>query len=104
MQSNPKAEHITKARTLAVIAVALFASLACAAAASAQAKKPVSREGLVRAVRVNGLSTAELIEQIGQRGVSFEMTADAEAELRQAGALPAVIVADRRIYRPGVTH
>ena len=29
MQSNPKAEHITKARTLAVIAVALFASLAC---------------------------------------------------------------------------
>src|SRR5205085_7399888 len=103
MQSNPKAEHTTKARTPAVVAVALFASLACAAAASAQAKKPVSREGLVRAVRINGLSTAELIEQIGQRGVAFEMTADAEAELRQAGARPEVIEAARANYRPAAT-
>src|SRR5437764_6041573 len=103
MPSNPKAEHFTEARTLAALAVAAFMMLASAAAASAQAKKPISRDGLVKAVRINGLSTAELIEQIGQRGVAFEMTADAEAELRQAGARPEVIEAARNNYRPAAT-
>ena len=100
MQSNPKTEHAPKAKTLAAFLVALFIPLALAAAASAQAKKPITREGLVKAVRINGLSTAELIQQIEQRGVSFEMTADAEAELRQAGGRPEVIEAARSNYRP----
>src|SRR5947199_9581593 len=99
MPSNPKAEDVTKARTLAALAVAAFMMLASAAAASAQAKRPISREGLIKAVRINGLSTAELIEQINQRGVAFDMTADAEAELRQAGARPEVIEAARANYR-----
>jgi tetratricopeptide (TPR) repeat protein len=100
MPSSPTTKCFTKSGTLAAIAFALFVSLAsCAAVASAQAKKPISREGLVRAVRINGLSTAELIQQINQRGVAFEMTADAEAELRQAGARPEVIEAARSNYR-----
>src|SRR5947209_13927368 len=103
MQSNPKTEHAPKAKTLAAFLVALFIPLALAAAASAQAKKPITREGLVKAVRINGLSTAELIQQIEQRGVSFEMTADAEAELRQAGGRPEVIEAARSNYRPAAT-
>jgi hypothetical protein len=70
------------------------------AASSAQAKKPITREGLVKAVRINGLSTAELIQQIQSRGVSFQMTSDAEAELRAAGARPEVIEAARGNYRP----
>jgi tetratricopeptide (TPR) repeat protein len=99
MPSNPRAGHFTKASVNAAIAAALFISAACATVVSAQAKKPISREGLVKAVRINGLSTAELIEQINQRGVAFEMTADAEAELRQAGARPEVIEAARSNYR-----
>jgi len=99
MPSNPSVERFTKSGTLAAIAVALFVSAACAAIASAQAKKPISLEGLVKAVRINGLSTAELIQQINQRGVGFEMTPDAEAELRQAGARPEVIEAARSNYR-----
>jgi hypothetical protein len=83
-----------------------FALLAAAlllfpAASPAQAKKPITREGLVRAVRINGLSTAELVQQVQSRGVSFQMTADAEAELRAAGARPEVIEAARSSYRPG---
>lgn len=83
------------------IAFALLATalLLFPAAASAQAKKPITRDGLVKAVRINGLSTAELIQQIQSRGVSFRMTPDAEAELRGAGARPEIIAAARSNYR-----
>ena len=84
---------------LALLAAAL---LLFPAGAAAQAKKPITRDGLVRAVRINGLSTAELVQQVQSRGVSFEMTADAEAELRAAGARPEVIEAARSNYRAGV--
>ena len=78
----------------------LAATLLFPAGASAQAKKPITREGLVKAVRINGLSTAELVQQVQTRGVSFQMTADAEAELRAAGARPEIIAAARSNYRP----
>lgn len=81
---------------LALLAATL---LVCPAGAAAQARKPITREGLVKAVRINGLSTAELIQQIQSRGVSFRMTPDAEAELRAAGARPEVITAARSNYR-----
>lgn len=81
---------------LVLLATAL---LLCHAGAAAQAKKPITREGLVNAVRINGLSTAELVQQIQSRGVAFRMTPDAEAELRAAGARPEVIAAARSSYR-----
>jgi tetratricopeptide (TPR) repeat protein len=89
-----------KARLLrgAVLGLAL---LLFPAASPAQAKKPITRDGLVKAVRINGLSTDELIQQIQSRGVSFQMTPDAEAELRAAGARPEIIEAARSNYRPG---
>jgi hypothetical protein len=71
--------------------------------ASAQAKKPITKEGLLKAIRINGLSTAELIQQIQQRGVSFRMTPAEEQELRAAGARPEVIEAARSNYRAGAT-
>ncbi|HLL75033.1 MAG TPA: caspase family protein, partial [Pyrinomonadaceae bacterium] len=64
-----------------------------------QTKKPITRNGLVRAVRINGLTVAELVQQIETRGVDFELTADAEQELREAGARPEVIAAVRANYR-----
>jgi hypothetical protein len=75
------------------------ALLLCPAVSSGQAKKPITREGLVKAVRINGLSTAELMQQVQTRGVSFRMTPDAEAELRAAGARPEIIAAARSNYR-----
>lgn len=90
-------ERLTrKGLGLALLAAVL---LVCPAGASAQARKPITREGLIKAVRINGLSTAELIQQIQSRGVSFRMTPDAEAELRTAGARPEVIAAARSNYR-----
>jgi hypothetical protein len=96
---NLRAER--RQRAVAALLTAAAALLLLPAASQAQAKKPITREGLVRAVRINGLSTAELVQQVQARGVSFEMTADAEAELRAAGARPEVIEAARAGYRTG---
>ena len=81
-----------------LLSVALFSP--AARGLVAQAKKPISKDGLLKAVRINGLSTAELIQQIEQRGVAFQMTAAVEGELRAAGARPEVIEAARANYRP----
>jgi hypothetical protein len=81
------------------MAVASLAFASAHTAAYAQAKRPISKDGLVKAVRINGLSTAELIQQIQSRGVAFQMTPEVEAEMRQAGARPEVIEAARANYR-----
>lgn len=90
-------------RTGRAFALALLAALAAtlfASAASMQAgKKPITRKGLVDAVKINGLSTAEMIQFIQRRGVDFEMTGDAEEELRSVGARPEIIEAARSNYR-----
>ncbi|MFL6253860.1 MAG: hypothetical protein ACJ74T_02455, partial [Pyrinomonadaceae bacterium] len=99
---NLRAEQRKQARLIAALLVAVVALLLFPAGTSAQAKKPITREGLVKAVRINGLSTAELVQQVQSRGVSFQMTPDAEAELRTAGARPEVIAAARSNYRPVV--
>ena len=90
----------SKGSSLAALALAACALVLFPAASSAQAKKPITLDGLVKAVRINGLSTAELVQQIQLRGVAFEMTADAESQLRSAGARPEVIEAARSNNRP----
>jgi hypothetical protein len=94
-----RGSRVLLAALLAALAASLFAAVG-----AAQTKKPISRKGLVDAVRINGLSTAELLQQIQARGVSFEMTPDAEAELRASGARPEVIEAARSNYRPTETE
>src|SRR2546423_2215247 len=98
-EQNNRAEKKRQPRLASARLAAAAALLLSTAAAGAQAAKPISREGLVKAVKINGLSTAELIQQIQTRGVSFQMTPDAEAELRSAGARPEVIEAARSNYR-----
>ncbi|MFL6285176.1 MAG: tetratricopeptide repeat protein [Pyrinomonadaceae bacterium] len=87
-------------KSIVLMAVASLSLASAYSAAYAQAKKPISKDGLVKAVRINGLSTSELIQQIQSRGVSFQMTPEVEAEMRQAGARPEVIEAARSNYRP----
>jgi hypothetical protein len=98
-----KTDRTRKSRVLLAALVAALAASLFASGGSAQTKKPISRKGLVDAVRINGLSTAELIQQIQTRGVAFEMTPDAEAELRASGARPEIIEAARSNYRPPAT-
>jgi hypothetical protein len=96
------AQHRQRAgvfKSIVLMAVASLSLASAHSAAYAQAKKPISKDGLVKAVRINGLSTSELIQQIQSRGVAFQMTPEVEAEMRQAGARPEVIEAARSNYR-----
>ncbi|HST54244.1 MAG TPA: hypothetical protein VLJ61_19715 [Pyrinomonadaceae bacterium] len=93
-----------KIRRVVLVAVASCAALAFSAAARVQtAKKPITRQGLINAVKINGLTTQELVAQIERRGVDFEMTPDAASELQSVGARPEIIEAARSNYRPAST-
>jgi hypothetical protein len=78
------------------------AALLFAGAASTQTKKPITKQGLVNAVKINGLSTRELVAQIERRGVDFQMSASDESDLQSVGARPEIIEAARSNYRPAV--
>src|SRR5215208_7226713 len=92
-------------RSSRVSFVALCAACAApllAGAASTQTKKPITKQGLMNAVKINGVSTNELVAQIQRRGVDFEMTASDESDLQSVGARPEIIEAARSNYRPAV--
>jgi hypothetical protein len=62
-------------------------------------KVPYDRERLLKVVKLNALSTQEVIQAIEQRGVDFQTTPAIEGEFRQAGGRPELIDALRRNYR-----
>lgn len=69
----------------------------------AQSKVPYSKKQLVEALRKNQvdhrLTAQDFIQYIEQRGVDFELTGSDEADLREAGAVPEVVLAIVRNYR-----
>jgi C-terminal processing protease CtpA/Prc len=66
----------------------------------AQSRKPISKNGLLEAMRIGGLTSAELVRQVQTRGVEFELDGEAETELRQRGATQELLQAVRSNYRP----
>jgi hypothetical protein len=98
-----KQKILRSSRVTAFALAAVCASLLFAGAASTQtAKKPITKQGLMNAVKINGLSTQELVLQIQRRGVDFEVTASDESDLQSVGARPEIIEAARANYRPAV--
>lgn len=96
-------QQIASSRRVSFVALCVAcAALAFAGAASTQTKKPISKQGLMNAVKINGLSTRELVAQIERRGVDFEMSASDESDLQSVGARPEIIEAARANYRPAV--
>lgn len=91
-----------KPRPFGVWPLLLSCVLLAAVGLHAQVKKPISKDGLVKAIQLNGLSTRELVQQIQLRGVDFQLTTEIEGELRGAGARPEVVEAARASYRPTV--
>jgi membrane-associated protease RseP (regulator of RpoE activity) len=83
-------------RTTAVI----WLLVALGALGWAQAKKPISKNGLLEALRIGGLTSAELVRQVRTRGVEFELDSEAETELRKGGSSLELLQAVRSNYRP----
>jgi hypothetical protein len=95
---------LKRSRVSLVALAAICAALLFSAPASMQgAKKPITKQGLMNAVKINGLTTQELVQQIERRGVDFEMTASDESDLRGVGARPEIIEAARASYHPAAT-
>lgn len=96
-----------KAPMLCAVSLLLLVSITSTAAAgfnqTAPKKKPITKEGLVAALRINGLTTAELVQQVEMRGVDFVLTDEIEKELRAVGAQPALIAAVRANSRSAPT-
>ena len=88
----------TSARAAKWARAAVVCSFVCFLAI-AQTGKPISRNGLIKALKIGGLTQKELVDQVNARGVNFEMSRDAEAELRAAGASSELIDAIREKAR-----
>lgn len=72
----------------------------CSVAMAMQAPaRPITKRGLLDALKIGGLTSGELVRKIGERGVSFPLTPDVEEELRKAGASQQLIDAVRNNYR-----
>lgn len=91
--------RLARAITFAATAM-LFVSLGLVTAEMQARKNPYDKERLLKVVRLNALSTQEVVEAIQQRGVDFQMTPSVESEFRQAGARPELIEAIQANYRP----
>ncbi len=84
-------------RAVAILA-ALLSGLAMAAAGM-QAPRPITKAGLVEALRIGGLSPEEMVQVVQKRGVDFRLSPEIEAELRDAGARAELLDAARANYR-----
>jgi hypothetical protein len=52
---------------------------------------PIKLQGLIEALHMRGLTQAEIIKRVKERGIDFTLTSQAEAALRKAGASDALI-------------
>ncbi len=89
----------TLVRLITVFGASLLVALFTAAGALTQTKTPYDKDRLLQVVKLNAISTQEVIQNIEQRGVAFQTTPAIEGEFRQAGARPELIEALRRNYR-----
>ena len=67
------------------------------ASVNAQGTKPITKEALIQALKIGGLSSKELIGIIQKRGVDFAVDPIVEAELHKAGA-------GQEVLRPGTAE
>ncbi len=65
--------------------------------------KPITLKGLTDALKIGGLSSAEMVKLIQERGVDFQYSADNEAALKAAGANSDVLAAVWVNYRGAPT-
>ena len=75
-------------------------ALALCVVAAAQQPQPVSRDGLLGALKIGGLTEKELADIVVDRGVRFQLTPEIAQEIRSAGASDTFIDVVKRSYRP----
>jgi tetratricopeptide (TPR) repeat protein len=61
--------------------------------------EPVTKNGLVKALKLRQFQTSDIVRIIDEQGVEFRLTGDIQQELVKAGARPELIEAVRRNHR-----
>lgn len=61
--------------------------------------EPVTRNGLIKALKMRQFKTSDIVAIINEQGCEFRLEKDTQDELIRAGARPEVIEAVRRNYR-----
>lgn len=61
--------------------------------------EPVTKNGLIKALKLRQFQTSDIVKIINEQGVDFKLTGDIENELRANGARPELIDTVRRNYR-----
>src|SRR5688572_12186996 len=92
-----------------ILGIGLISNMS-SAPSDAQGQTPIAREGLLRSLSRKVLSSSELVDQVKQRGVDFQLTPADEQEIRRTGkylrtkGLNSLITAVRNNYRPHVSQ
>jgi hypothetical protein len=63
--------------------------------------RPIKLTGLIAALRLGGLTQAEIIQRVRHRGVAFLVTPEVEIDLSRSGASPALIECVKVNYKSG---
>jgi TonB family protein len=71
----------------------------CGLQAAEDSKKPISRQGFLRAIEIGGLSNDELVSYIKELGVDFELQSQERQVLLSKGVEPTVLEALEGSYR-----
>ena len=74
-------------RTFSLLLILLATACVGTHALAQQAgTKPITENGLLQALKIGGLTQAELVDQVNARSVDFTLSPSVEEELRKAGA------------------
>jgi hypothetical protein len=79
--------------------IRVLLTLVCVAAMCLAQVKPITKKGLVDALKIGGLTQPELVQFVKQRGVDFRLTPSDEGELKTAGASADLLAAVKSSYR-----
>lgn len=83
--------------TLAILAISLL--LVNPERAHSQSQRPISKEGLFKAVQIGGLSNQELSSYVSSLGVDFKLSDDERSNLLKSGLERSVVEAIANNYR-----
>ena len=97
---NVQKMHTLYRYTLVALIALALTSTALLTRSFGQAKKPYDKDKLIQVLKLNALSTDEIVSYVRERGVDFQLSPEIEQEFRNAGARPELIEAIRSSYRP----
>ncbi|MBX7169588.1 MAG: tetratricopeptide repeat protein [Pyrinomonadaceae bacterium] len=88
-----------KAKSFICVVVVLLFLASISFAQKTYIGNPVTKNGLIKALKLHQFQTSDIVQIINEQGVDFKLTPDVQAELVSNGARPELLDAVRRNFR-----